>query len=54
MIHLLLRSGGLPAFKAMMKWLGLDCGPVRPPLLNPGGEELAEIKRALDAMKFFA
>jgi len=53
MIRLLLRHGGLPAFKAIMKWLGLDCGPVRPPLLPPDVEDLAQIKRGLDALGCF-
>lgn len=36
-IHLidwLIKAGGLPAFKAAMKFKGVDCGPVRLPLRN--------------------
>src|SRR5262249_38649408 len=33
-IAVMSRRGGLPAAKAMMKMIGLDCGPVRAPLQN--------------------
>ncbi len=33
-IAIMARNGGLPAGKAMMKLIGLDCGPVRLPLQN--------------------
>ncbi len=33
-IAIMARNGGLPAGKAMMKLIGLDCGPVRSPLQN--------------------
>lgn len=39
-IAVMSRHGGLPAAKAMMKMIGLDCGPVRLPLRNLCKEEL--------------
>lgn len=41
------RHGGLPVGKAMMKLVGLDCGPARPPLRNPASEEWKLIEREL-------
>lgn len=38
---------GLPAFKAMMKLLGLDCGPVRLPLQALTDEEFKKLSEAL-------
>ena len=38
---------GLPAFKAVMKLLGLDCGPVRLPLQALTDEEFKKLSEAL-------
>jgi len=45
--------GGLPAGKAIMKLIGIDCGPVRQPLrsLEPAAEIVLRTK--LEACKFF-
>ena len=53
MIRLVAGYGGLPAFKAVMKFLGFDCGPVRLPLqsLTPQKEE--ELKADLTSLGFF-
>lgn len=51
-IAVMVRHGGLPAGKAMMKMVGLDCGPVRPPLRNLTGEELASLERELKTAGF--
>ncbi|HTO03600.1 MAG TPA: dihydrodipicolinate synthase family protein [Opitutus sp.] len=44
----------LAASKAVMAMLGVDCGPVRPPLRNPTAAELTELRRRLDAADFFS
>jgi N-acetylneuraminate lyase len=44
--------GGLPAGKAMMKLIGLDCGPVRPPLRNLSPEELETFRGRLEEVGF--
>ncbi len=53
MIRLVASYGGVPAFKAVMKFLGFDCGPVRLPLqsLTPQKEE--ELKADLTRLGFF-
>jgi N-acetylneuraminate lyase len=43
----------LPAMKAMMKLIGLDCGPLRLPLTNPTDAEIAELHSALQEIGFF-
>lgn len=48
LIAILGRYGGLAAGKAVMQILGIDCGPVRPPLRSLSGEERQELKRELD------
>jgi len=39
----------LPAFKAAMARVGIDCGPVRPPLRQPSAEQRARIEAVLAA-----
>jgi N-acetylneuraminate lyase len=39
--------------KAVMRLIGLDCGPVRLPLQNLQAEEIAELKRELERIGFF-
>jgi N-acetylneuraminate lyase len=46
------QRGGLPAGKAMMKMVGLDCGPVRAPLTNLSAETLTSFTRELGAVGF--
>jgi len=53
MIAAMTRFGGLPAAKAMMKMIGIDCGPVRPPLRNLPDRERAELQRRLEEIGFF-
>ena len=52
-IDIMNRLGGLPAGKSIMKFIGVDCGPVRLPLtrLDAGREE--ELRRQLQAIGFF-
>lgn len=43
----------LAASKAIMAWLGVDCGPVRLPLAQPTSEQLAELRTKLEGIGFF-
>ena len=51
-IAVMSRRGGLSAGKAMMKLIGLDCGPVRAPLQNLSAETLDSLTRELKAVGF--
>jgi len=51
-IAVMIRHGGLPAGKAMMKLQGLDCGPVRPPLRNLSAEQYAALQHDLAGVGF--
>lgn len=52
-IDIMNRHGGLPAGKTIMKFIGIDCGPVRLPLrsLTPATE--ASLRAELEACGFF-
>ncbi len=45
--------GGLPALKAMMPMVGLDCGPVRSPLTPLSEAQAAALERDLRAEGYF-
>ena len=45
--------GYLPAVKKIMQWIGLDCGPARPPLANPSDEQSEKLRAELDVAGFF-
>jgi len=51
-IAVMAQHGGLPAGKAMMSLLGLDCGPVRPPLKNLSASELKSFRDDLKKVGF--
>lgn len=51
-IAVMIRHGGLPAGKAMMKFIGIDCGPVRPPLPNLSTEALELFEAELKTVGF--
>jgi N-acetylneuraminate lyase len=51
-IAVMARAGGLPAGKAMMKMIGLDCGPVRSPLHRPSAETVESLAVKLKAVGF--
>lgn len=53
MVQTLLRHGGLPAFKAVMKMIRVDCGPVRPPLRDLSLEERHRLHQDLERIGFF-
>jgi len=52
-IQIFIRYGGLPAGKAMMKLIGLDCGPVRLPLRSLSEKQEGQLREELDAVGFF-
>ena len=54
LIRLLSRHGYMGAAKALMGLLGLDCGPVRPPLRALAAPEIAELRRELEEEGLFA
>lgn len=51
-IAVMSRHGGLPAGKAMMKMIGVDCGPVRSPLQNLSPEALESLTREVEQLGF--
>jgi N-acetylneuraminate lyase len=51
-IAIMSRHGGLPAGKAMMNLVGLDCGPVRPPLQNISSDTFELLTNELEAVGF--
>jgi len=53
MIEIAVAHGGMPAFKAMMRWFGIDCGPCRPPLASLDEKQAARLRNALDEVGFF-
>lgn len=53
MISFLFKYGGLPAGKAIMKIIGLDCGGVRPPLRDLSKEQYDELTKGLERIGFF-
>ncbi len=54
MIRVLQKYSFLPASKAAMGLLGIDCGPVRVPLKNLTSDELARLKIELSDLDVFA
>jgi N-acetylneuraminate lyase len=50
LVRVILKHEPMPALKAMMELIGLDCGPCRPPLDTLGVEERAALGRDLDAL----
>jgi N-acetylneuraminate lyase len=52
-IDVMIRFGGQPAGKAIMKLIGLDCGPARLPLRTLTATQETELRAALSAIGFF-
>jgi N-acetylneuraminate lyase len=52
-ISIFVRYGGVIAGKAMMKMIGLDCGPVRLPLRTPSEQRQAKLQSELEKALFF-
>lgn len=53
MVNVLVRHGGLPAIKAVMAFLDLDCGPVRLPLVALSAVQQQALRDDLAAIGFF-
>ncbi len=53
MVAVFRQFGGLSAAKAIMKLIGLDCGPVRPPLKPFDEAALPKLRRRLEEIGFF-
>lgn len=53
LIQLLSRYGYLGAAKATLRMLGIDVGPVRPPLENLASDQMAALRRELEGLGFF-
>ena len=53
LVRIIHRYGGLPPQKVMMKMMGLDCGPVRLPLVQLSHQEEQTMEEALRAIHFF-
>ncbi|MDB6112846.1 MAG: Dihydrodipicolinate synthetase [Pedosphaera sp.] len=51
-IAVMIRHGGLPAAKAMMNLVGIDCGPVRSPLRTLSAEEQDALFQDLETVGF--
>jgi N-acetylneuraminate lyase len=52
-IQIFIRHGGLVAGKAMMKMIGLDCGPARLPLRSLSDVQQAQLRSDLEVAGFF-
>jgi N-acetylneuraminate lyase len=52
-IDIMSRAGGLSAGKAIMKLIGVDCGPVRLPLTRFAASREEELRQQLQAVGFF-
>jgi N-acetylneuraminate lyase len=52
-IDIMNAAGGQPAGKAIMKLIGLDCGPCRLPLRTLSDDQIAQLRTELDAAGFF-
>ena len=53
MIEIAVAHGGMPAFKAMMRWFGVDCGPCRPPLVSLDDDQAERLQADLSEIGFF-
>jgi len=53
MIRVLFRYGAMPAFKATMHLIGLDCGPPRLPKIPLTPDELTMLQSDLESIGFF-
>lgn len=52
-IEVMARHGGLPAGKAIMQLIGIDCGPVRRPLRSLDAAAIESLRAGLAAIGFF-
>lgn len=54
LVRLIVKYGVVPSQKAIMKLIGLDCGPVRLPLQNLTIEQEETLREELEQIDFFA
>lgn len=54
MVNILIKYGGIPAGKAIMKMIGIDCGPVRLPLQNLSQTQYKNLYDELKQIGFFS
>ncbi len=54
MVSIMLKYGGISAGKAIMKMIGIDCGPVRLPLRNLTDEQYNSFYDELSQIHFFS
>ena len=52
-IDVMNRFGGQPAGKAIMKLVGIDCGPMRLPMRTLAPKQESELRAALESVGFF-
>jgi len=52
-IQVYLKYGGIPAGKAIMQLVGLDCGPVRSPLTSLNAKEIQQMEKELKKIGFY-
>lgn len=52
-VSVFVRHGGIPAGKAIMTWIGFDCGPVRSPQIELSEGQKARLRADLEAIDFF-
>ena len=52
-LQVLARYGLLPATKTLMKLLGVNVGPARPPFGNPSAEQETVLRRELEQLGYF-
>ena len=53
LIEAIAARGYMHSAKAGMQWVGVDCGPARPPLPQASSEDLASLRGELETMGFF-
>ena len=53
MVRLIVKYGVIPSQKAIMKMIGLDCGPVRLPLQTLTAQQEGELQKELEQIAFF-
>ena len=53
MVRVLNQYGGLPAARAVMKFLDLDCGPPQLPQVMLTADDETALHRELDSLGFF-
>ena len=53
LIDTIAARGYMQSAKAVMQWVGVDCGPARPPLPQASCEDLAGLRTELETIGFF-